>query len=456
MAHSYGVNTLLLPPQSIESEQAVLGAIMIDNRLLDDLAGLLVADDFYRREHRTLYLLIVEMAKAKLPIDFVTVCARANEHQLLEQCGGQSYIGSLLNELSSLINFHRYAEIVREKSILRSLIQVASDTQKAALQPGARQIDEILENAERSIFDIRRRRVGNQDPVKSVGEYLPAFHQNLEDLVANGGKLPGLSTGFSGLDVMTKGLHAGDLLIIAGRPGMGKTSFAMNIAEHVALHQKVPVAFFSMEMPANQLVLRLISSVGRIDQSRLRGGDLGDREWDCLVRATDLLQGAPLYIDETPALNPGELRSRIRNLARKCSLGLVVIDYLQLMQIPMTRENRTNEIGEISRGLKSLAKEFRVPVIALSQLNRALENRDNKRPKMSDLRDSGGIEQDADVILFVHRESYYNKLQKEDRALSEIIIAKHRNGPTGEVMTFFTDRFTRFDDIESLNLVGEN
>ena len=441
------------PPYSIEAEQAVLGSLMLNNDLWDDLGRQVGKDDFYRQDHRLIFGAIVDLFSRRYPVDFITLSEFCREKGILEDCGGVAYLGTLASDLGSTANFRAYAQVVRDKATLREVAAAASSILEKAYSPDGDSTELVLDTSEQKIFEIRRKRAQGRENCMQVADLVPEFQANLEKLVAHKGAVPGLKTGFRKLDQMTHGLHPGDLIIVAGRPGMGKTSFAMNIAEHAAFVQKVPTVFFSMEMASQQLFVRLVSSAGRIDQGALRSGIMQDEDWDRLVSLMPLLQEAPLFIDETPALTPLDLRSRVRAIARRQNLGLVVIDYIQLMQIPNSRENRTNEVAEISRGLKALAKEMRVPVIALSQLSRAVASRDSKRPVMTDLRDSGGIEQDADLILFVHREAYYRDGRVENAGQStekldqsEIIVAKHRNGSTGTVPVNFLDRFTRFED----------
>ncbi|HZR37649.1 MAG TPA: replicative DNA helicase, partial [Nevskia sp.] len=357
-----------------------------------------------------------------------------------------AYLGTLAADTPSAANVRAYAEIVRERSVLRSLIAAGQDIAELGYQPGGREPAVLMDVAEQAVFRIRERGDRSQSQYHAMQDLIPGIENRLEQLRDNPQNFSGLPTGFTEFDKLTTGLHPGDLVIVAGRPGMGKTSFAMNIAEHVATVDKSAVAVFSMEMSAEQLALRVLSSFGRIDQQRLRSGQLEDHDWAKIVSAGGLLREAPLYIDETGSLSPLDLRARARRMAARHDIKLIVVDYIQLMQVPSTRENRTNEISEISRSLKALGKELGVPVIALSQLSRGVEQRDNKRPRMSDLRESGGIEQDADCIVFVYRDEYYNK-ESPDKGTAEIIIAKQRNGPTGTVKTAFLGPYTRFDNL---------
>lgn len=420
---------------------------MLRNELWDDVCEVVVAQDFYVQAHRGVFKAIESLINSQSQVDFITVVEKCRSLGILDELGGVSYIGSLVADLGSTMHCVQYAKIVRDKSILRSLAKAASNLGKMAFQPSDQPVEEILDRAEKEVCDIRQGNSG-KDSCRPASDFLPEFQVELEKRLENHGAAPGLPSGFRTLDAITHGFSPGDLVIVAGRPGMGKTSFAMNIAEHSAIERGIPTVVFSMEMSAPQLVTRLISSVGRIHQENIKTGQLNDRDMDRLTRCYSRVESSPLFIDESAALSPIQLRSKVRRLQRKHKIGLIVVDYIQLMQIPESRENRTNVVSEITRGLKTLAKETGAPVIALSQLNRALEGRDDKRPKMSDLRDSGGIEQDADIILFVHREAYYKKESVEDRSLSEIIVAKHRHGATGEASVAFLGEYTRFDNLE--------
>lgn len=435
-----------LPPHSMEAEQSVLGGLMLDNRQWMDLASRLSPEDFYRADHQLIYRAICELIGANRPCDFITLSEHLKAQNKLDEAGGLAYLGLLANETPSAANVMAYAEIVRERSVLRSLVGVGGEIADLGYRPDGRDYAELLDMAEQRVFALRSRAEHATTSYHSMPELMTGLERKIEFLRANPGGLAGLATGFTDFDQKTSGLHPGDLLILAGRPSMGKTSFALNIAEHVALYEKKPAAVFSMEMPAEQLALRMVSSFARIPMGKLRTGDLEDRDWDRLVSQGGLIREAPLYIDETGALSPLELRARARRIKQRHGLGLIVVDYIQLMQVPGTKDNRTNEISEISRSLKSLAKELEVPVIALSQLNRGVEQRDNKRPRMADLRESGGIEQDADLVVFIYRDEVYNK-ESPDKGTAEIIIAKQRNGPLGTVRTAFLGEFTRFDNL---------
>ncbi|MCC6596190.1 MAG: replicative DNA helicase [Rhodanobacteraceae bacterium] len=442
------VEALRVPPHSIEAEQAVLGGLMLSPEAWDRVADRIGVDDFYRKEHRVIYRAIEDLANKSMPCDAVTLGDWFVANNLADQVGGASYVIELANSTPSAANITAYADIVREKSVLRQLIDVGTEIAGDAFVPDGRSSKELLEVAEQKVFHIAemgaRGRQGFVPMRSAVKEAFQLLHQRYE----NRGSVTGLPTGFIDLDEMTAGLQPSDLIIVAARPSMGKTALAVNMAEYAALKTRKAVAVFSMEMSASQLAFRLISSLGRINQQNRRTGDLAEDEWPRVTSAITLLQDAKIFIDDTPALSPGELRARARRLKREHDLGLIVIDYLQLMQVPGTKENRATEISEISRGLKSLAKELNIPVIALSQLNRSLEQRTDKRPVMADLRESGAIEQDADVIMFIYRDDYYNA-DGGEKGVAEIIIGKQRNGPTGVVKLAFLGQFTKFENLAS-------
>jgi replicative DNA helicase len=436
---------LKIPPHSLQAEQAVLGGLMLDNATWDHVADRVGEVDFYRSDHRLVFHAIRNLAEVGKPFDVVTLSELLDGRSELDPAGGLAYLGSLASNTPSAANIIAYADIVRERSVLRQLIHVGTEISNVAFRPEGKDSVAILDHAERLVFQIGEQRVRGGGGFASIKELLSRAVDRIETLFQREDPLTGLSTGFDDLDEKTSGLQNGDLVIVAGRPSMGKTSFAMNMAEHVAIKNQVPVAVFSMEMPGDQLAMRMMSSLGRIDQTKVRTGRLSDDEWPRLSSAVSILSSAPLFIDDTPALNPVELRARTRRLKREQGdLGLVVIDYLQLMQSTSTVENRATEIAEISRSLKNLAKELSVPVIALSQLNRNLEQRPNKRPVMSDLRESGSIEQDADLVLFIYRDEVYNE-NSSDKGTAEIIIAKQRNGPIGTVRMTFLGKYTRFE-----------
>ncbi len=440
-----GVDTLRVPPHNIHAEQSLLGGLMLDNSTWDRIADQVVERDLYRREHRLIFRAIAKLAEDDQPFDVVTLAETLERTEQLEAAGGLAYLGTLVNETPSAANIKAYAKIVRSTSVLRQMIAAGTDIADSAYEPGGRDAAELLDEAERRVFEIaeqEQRGGGGFQPIKGL---LTRAVERIDELYQRDEPITGLATGFSDFDMMTSGLQSSDLIVVAGRPSMGKTSFAMNIAEHAAIQTKRPVAVFSMEMPGDSLAMRLMSSLGRIDQHRVRTGKLEDDEWPRLTSAVNILSTASLFIDDTAALSPTELRARTRRLKREQGdLGLVVIDYLQLMQVPGNNENRATEISAISRSLKALAKELGVPVIALSQLNRSLEQRPNKRPVMSDLRESGAIEQDADLIVFIYRDEVYNQESKE-KGVAEIIIGKQRNGPIGTVKLTFLGKYTKFE-----------
>ena len=437
---------LKVPPHSIEAEQSVLGGLLLEGSAWDQVSDRLVEEDFYRQEHRLIYQAIRRVYDSGRPCDLITVAEALEQSGELERAGGMAYLGLLAGGVVSAVNLAAYADIVRERAIARQLIGVGSAIADSGFHPQGRSVAELLDAAEARVFEIAERGARSRSGFAAVKDLLPTVLERLDALYRSGTTLTGVSTGFTDLDRMTSGLHAAELIIVAGRPSMGKTSFAMNMVESVAIRSRQPVAVFSMEMPAEQLALRMISSLGRVDAHRVRTGQLHDDDWPRVTSAMHLLGEADIFIDDTPALTPLELRARTRRLKRQHGLGLVVVDYLQLMQSPGAKDNRALEISEISRSLKALAKELSVPVIALSQLNRSLEQRPNKRPVMSDLRESGAIEQDADVILFIYRDEVYNE-DSPDKGKAEIIIAKQRNGPIGHLHLAFLGAYTRFEDL---------
>jgi len=429
----------------MEAEQSLLGAMMLSEHAWDKVADRLVETDFYRETHRLVFRAIGELQQAHQPSDAVTVADWFARNNLLDRVEGGAYLTMLANDTPGTANILGYAEIVREKSILRQLIEIGTEVADSALRPSGQSSKELLEAAEQKMYAIAEQGMRAGGGYRHVRTVMTQALNRLDELQENQGDITGVSSGFVELDRRTAGLQPTDLVIVAGRPAMGKTSFAMNIAANAAIKAKVPVAVFSMEMSDIQLVLRLFSSWGRIEQNKLRTGRLADQDWASLTSAMNLLNKADIFIDETPALSPTELRARARRMKREHDIGMIMIDYLQLMQVPGNKENRATEIGEISRSLKALAKELKVPVIALSQLNRALEQRPNKRPVMADLRESGSIEQDADMILFIYRDEVYHD-DSADKGLAEIIIGKHRNGATGEFKLHFEGEYLRFRD----------
>jgi replicative DNA helicase len=440
------VDEIRVPPHSLEAEQAVLGGLMLDNRTWDSIADRLTAADFYRRDHQLIFEAIADLAGKGEPSDAVTVSEWLERKSLSDQTGGLVYLAGLVRDTPSAANIRAYAEIVRERSTLRRLITVGGEIAASAYDPEGRAASEIVDEAERRVFEIAE--AGNKMgsgfvPLKND---LGTVIDRLDMLHQNRGQLTGVSTGFTELDRMTAGLQRGDLIVIAGRPSMGKTTFALNIAENAAFGpQKAVVGIFSMEMSREQLAFRMISSLGRVDQSQLRIGNFGDEEWSRINTAIAMMQNAPIHIDDTGALTPTEVRARARRLKREHGLDLIVLDYLQLMQVPGMKENRATEISEISRSLKALAKELSVPVIALSQLNRSVEQRTDKKPVMSDLRESGAIEQDADLIMMIYREEVYDK-NTTRKGIADIIIAKQRNGEIGEIPLTFLGKYTKFEN----------
>jgi replicative DNA helicase len=444
------VARLRVPPQSIEAEQSVLGGLLLDNSAWDRAGDLLTDSDFYRFEHRLIYAAIGNMVNAAKPADVITVFEQLQSLGKAEECGGLVYLNALAQSVPSAANLRRYAEIVRERAILRKLIAASDDIATTAFNPQGRPVAQILDEAEGKIFKIGEEGSRARQGLQSMDALIVQLIDRVNELHENGAEeVTGVRTGFYDLDRMTAGLQAGDLVVLAARPSMGKTAFALNIAEHVAVSEGLPVVVFSMEMGAAQLALRMVGSLGRIDQQHLRTGALRDDEWGRLTEAVDKLGKVSMYIDESPALNPSELRARARRQARHCGkLGLIVVDYLQLMSGSSgSDENRATEIGEISRGLKALAKELQCPVMALSQLNRSVESRTDKRPMMSDLRESGAIEQDADVIMFIYRDDYYTKDASKEPGIAEIIIGKQRNGPVGTIKLTFLKPLTKFDNL---------
>ena len=441
------VEMLRIPPQSIESEQAVLGGLMLDPRAFDRVADRLVDEDFYRRDHRLIYRAIRELAEKNRPCDVLIVGEWLESQGLLVEGLDTTYLISLAANVPGAANIDAYADTVRDKAIQRRLIDVGTTIVNDGFQPEGRDSSELLAKAEQEVFAIAESHSHGRQDFIAVNQALGEAFEVLQQRAENGGGVTGLPTGYTEFDRMTAGLQPTDLVVLAARPAMGKTTLALNIAEYGALKSKKAVAVFSMEMSASQLALRLISSLGRIDAGRLRVGDLQDEDWGRVHGAIAQLSSAKIFIDDTPALSPEVLRAKARRLKREHDLGLIVIDYLQLMQVPGNSENRATEISEISRSLKGLAKELKVPVIALSQLNRSLESRTDKRPVMADLRESGAIEQDADMIVFIYRDEYYHKETSPDKGLAEIIIGKQRNGPTGSFKLKFFGEYTRFDNL---------
>jgi len=443
---------LRVPPHSVEAEQSLLGGLLLDNLAFDKIADLVSAEDFYRDDHRRLFRHISRLIEQGKPADVVTVAESVEASEDKDRTGGGAYLGSLAQNVPSALNIRRYAELVRERSVQRRLAQVATEIAETALSPSGKDVGQLLDEAESRILEVGERGQRGTQGFEEIRPVLARVFERMDHLYQQENKsdVTGVPTGFLDLDEKTAGLQPGDLIIVAGRPSMGKTAIALNMAEHVAVDNGLPVAIFSMEMGASQLAMRMLGSIARVDQHKMRTGRLADEEWSRLSSAMERLHNAPIFIDETAALNSLELRTRARRMRRQCGkLGMVMVDYLQLMSSPSSgqNENRATEISEISRGLKALAKELEVPVVALSQLSRAVEQRNDKRPMMSDLRESGAIEQDADVILFVYRDEVYFPEKPESKGRAEVIIGKQRNGPIGKVELAFLGQFTRFENL---------
>jgi replicative DNA helicase len=440
---------LRIPPHSLEAESSVLGGLLLDNAAWDRVGDLLSDGDFYRYEHRMIYGAIGALVNASKPADVITVFEQLQNQGKAEEIGGLAYLNSLAQYVPSAGNIRRYAEIVRERSVLRKLVAASDEIATNAFNPKGRPVSTIVDEAEQKIFNIGEQGSRNRQGFQAMETLVVNLLDRVQEMADNPNDVTGVPTGFYDLDRLTSGFQAGDLIVLAARPSMGKTALAINIAEHVALHEGLPVAVFSMEMGAAQLAVRIVGSIGRIDQSHLRTGKLTDEEWPRLTESIEKLRNISLHIDESAGLTSSELRANARRLARQCGkLGLIVVDYLQLMSGSTSDgENRATELGEISRGLKMLAKELQCPVIALSQLNRSVETRPDKRPMMSDLRESGAIEQDADIIMFIYRDEYYTKDACKEPGVAEVIIAKQRNGPTGTVKLAFVRNITKFESL---------
>ena len=451
--HDARIEQLRVPPNSIEAEQAVLGGLMLAPEAYDRINDKLTPNDFYRRDHQLIYRAIGELAERNRPFDAVTLGEWFESQGHMELVAGGAYLVELASTTPSAANITAYAEIVRDKAVMRQLIEVGTEIVNDAFQPDGKESDEMLAVAEQKVFAIAEQGARGRTDFVAMNDALKDAFEVLRVRSESGGTVTGLPTGYTEFDMMTAGLQPTDLVILAARPAMGKTTLALNMAEYAAIKSKKAVAIFSMEMSAGQLAMRLISSVGRINATRLRTGQLEDEDWSRVTSAIRILKDqAKVFIDDTPGLSPDVLRSKARRLKREHDLGLIVIDYLQLMSVPGNSENRATEISEISRSLKGLAKELNVPVIALSQLNRSLETRTDKRPVMADLRESGAIEQDADMIVFIYRDDYYNKETSPDKGLAEIIIGKQRSGPTGSCKLRFFGEYTRFDNLSHDNI----
>ncbi|MEH6588472.1 MAG: replicative DNA helicase [Halioglobus sp.] len=441
------LSRIKMQPHSLEAEQSVLGGLLLSADGWDSVAEEVSSSDFYRPSHRSIFREIARLAEAAEPVDVITVADKLEAQGELQGAGGLPYLAELAQNTPSASNIRAYAQVVRERASLRKLIEAAQDIADSGFNPEGRSSMDLIDEAERLIMQIGEEGPKSGGP-QEVNPLLKKALDRIDELFNSGGDITGITTGFQDLDGMTSGLQKSDLVIVAGRPSMGKTSFAMNLVENAVLSQKKPILVFSMEMPADQLIVRMLSSIGRIDQTRIRNGKLEQEDWPKLTTAVNKLRDVSLYIDDTPALTPTEVRSRVRKVVRENNgeLGMVMIDYLQLMQVAGSTEGRTAEISEISRSLKAIAKEFECPVVALSQLNRSLEQRPNKRPVNSDLRESGAIEQDADVIMFIYRDEVYNE-DSPDKGVAEIIIGKQRNGPIGSCRLAFIGQFTRFENL---------
>ncbi len=436
---------LRIPPQNLEAEQAVLGSILLKEKSFSTALELIKPSDFYKDGHRVIFEAMIDLFEKNEPYDLLTLSNHLNDLNKLDEIGGIAYLSSLTSIVPVTANIASYAKIIRQKSILRKLISVNTDIATRCYEDQG-DIDILVDEAEQAIFDIAGSK-SSQNFV-SIKHIVPQAFATVENLFKRKELITGVPTGYYEIDKMTAGLQSSDLIIIAARPSMGKTAFAMNMAQHAALIEKRGVGIFSLEMSKEQLVMRLLSSVGKIDSQRIRTGKLLNDDWPKLTRAVGMLTDAPIYIDDTPAISVLEMRAKVRRLASQYDIGLIIVDYLQLMQGRSNSENRTQEISDISRSLKALAKEHHIPVVALSQLNRSLESRTDKRPMMSDLRESGAIEQDADVICFIYRDEVYNKAEDNpNRGTAEIIIGKQRNGPTGAVKLTFLKEFTMFENM---------
>lgn len=441
-------NAKMVPPQNVEAEQAVLGTILIQDRSLLKVVEILSAENFYRDAHKVIYEAMVSLFEKREPHDLITVTSLLIDQNRLDRIGGAAYLASLTDVIPFAGTLIHHAHIIREKAILRRLIQTSSEV-SARCYNAQDDIETLVDEAEKSIFEIAQAR--KTQGFESMARIVPKAFDRITRLADRKEHITGVGTGYEELDRMTAGLQPSDLIILAGRPSMGKTALAMNIVQHAALIDKIPVAVFSLEMSMEQLALRMLCSVGRIDSQHIRTGRLHDNDWPKLTRATGMLTDAPIYIDDSAGTTVLEMRAKTRRLKSEHDLGLVVVDYLQLMQGKSGIENRVQEISDISRSLKAMAKELDVPVIALSQLNRLLESRTDKRPQLSDLRESGAIEQDADVIIFIYRDEVYNKAEDNpNRGIAEVIVGKQRNGPIGTIKLTFLAEYTTFESYSNL------
>lgn len=442
------VDSLKVPPHSIEAEQSVLGGLMLDNNAWDRVAEKVVKDDFYMKQHRDIFTAMAALMVQNLPIDLITVSEALEKDKKLEGVGGFAYLGEIAKNTPSAANIVAYAEIVRERAVVRELIGTANEVADACFNPEGRSSEELLDFAESRVFKIAEQRENKNEGPKDLQSILTSTVDKIEELMrSDNDGITGLTSGFSDLDKMTSGFQPSDLIIVAARPSMGKTTFAMNLVETAALTSEYPALVFSLEMPADSIMMRMLASLGRIDQTKVRTGNLDDDDWARLASTLGIMQEkGKLYIDDSSGLTPTEVRSRARRIAREHGgISMIMIDYLQLMRSPEYKDNRTLEIADISGSLKALAKELNIPIIALAQLNRGLEQRSDKRPVNSDLRESGSIEQDADLIMFIYRDEVYNE-DSADKGTAEIIIGKHRNGPIGRIRLTTQLHFSRFDN----------
>ena len=429
-----------IPPQNMEAEQSVIGSVFLDKEAIYKVMRILSPNDFYSESHKLIYEVLLDLNDNALAIDLLTVTENLRQKDYLDKVGGVTYIASLPGMVPTSANVEHYAKIVEEKSLLRTLISLASRIANMSYE-GSENAQRLMDEAERMILELSSRR--STSAFTPIKEILLKILEYIEFLSENKGSVTGVSTGFTDLDSICSGFQKGDLMILAARPSMGKTSLGLNVAQHAALHSKIPVAFFSLEMSKEQLVQRMLCAEAMVDQHKLRTGNLKDEDWEKINNMAAKLSGVPIFIDDTPAISIRELRAKARRLQAEHGLGLVVIDYLQLMQAGKKTDNRQQEIAEISRSLKGLAKEMKVPVLALAQLSRSVEQRQDKKPLLSDLRESGSLEQDADMVMFIYRDEYYNP-DSEKKGIAEIIVAKQRNGPTGIVELGFLKEYTRF------------
>ncbi len=440
-------------PFSQEAEKGLLGVLMLQSKLYERIEAALVEEDFYDAKHKSIFKAIKTLAHKNMAIDMLTVVDMLSNQEALDKAGGEVYVYSIADQAPSGANITEYAQIIRDKALLRALQQQATNIVDSVYHPDGREPHELVAEAEAGIFAIATKRSKGTGP-QPIADILTKTTEKIDKLYHSDGSMTGVASGFTDFDKMTSGLQPADLIIVAGRPSMGKTVLGINIAEHVALTAKKPVCIFSLEMPSDAIVMRMLASIGRIKLPRVRTGKLHDDDWPRMTSAIGMLAQAPLFIDDTPGISPSDMRSKVRQLAREHGeLGMVVVDYLQLMRVPEIRDNRVQEISEISRSLKMIAKEFNVPVIALSQLNRGLENRQDRRPIMSDLRESGAIEQDADIIAFIYRDEVYNP-DTLDKGIAEVNIGKHRNGPIGTVKLTFMGEYVRFDNFADEVVMG--